>query len=159
LSTESEYSATRIEHDHTQLDVLFEDLRAVSQQGLSASDEELLQDARTNWTFLQEEIARHFGKEERKLFAVLAEQYPALRESFDALAKQHQTIRRELVELGQMLKGPPEEVATRQESFDMRWQALEALWELHSNTEWELLQGISRPNVVADDVAEPGGEE
>ena len=131
-----------IEHDHTRLDLLLEDLEAVARQGLNAGDEELLQDARTTWSHLYAEIARHFGNEERKIFQVLSSVYPELKGPLDQLTAEHRVLRTVLTRIGQMLEGSVEEVALRRGGFDEQWQELTRLWTAHADMEWTIFQDI-----------------
>jgi iron-sulfur cluster repair protein YtfE (RIC family) len=130
----------RIDHDHTHFDVLFEDMTALMREALSADgDEQLLSDARSIWSRIHEEVQRHFWKEERRIFAVLAPLFPDIQGQVDQLQHQHQLMRREFLQLGQWLKGTLEELSAIRETLDRRWTALLELWHDHSSREWELI--------------------
>jgi len=132
-----------IQHDHTQLEVLFEDLLLIARQAfMSAEELELMEDASAQWSCLQQEIAGHFGREERKIFSPLGSAYPEHAETLQALSSQHQTLRHELVAFEQLLRGSAAEVASHQKEFEARWATFAVLWQAHSELEWKLLQTI-----------------
>lgn len=137
---------TTIQHDHTRLDILFEDLRALTQQGL-AGEIELLVDAREQWETLRQDIARHFVGEERSLLEPLARRFPAFRTQLEVLPGQHLTILALLARLGPLFEdgsrpstssGPTPPIT----EIEALWKSLDQLWQEHSALEWKIIQEI-----------------
>lgn len=132
-----------IEHDHTRLDVLFEDLEATARQGLQEQgDPTMLEDAQLIWQHLHEEILSHLAREERFLFTMLSEEYPELIPELQALVSQHKLLRRQIQGIGAALHAEPGVLELAQASFDRLWSELAGLWTEHSAREWALLTRI-----------------
>lgn len=147
---------TTIQHDHTRLDILFEDLRALTQQGL-AGEIELLVDAREQWETLRQDIARHFVGEERSLLEPLARRFPAFRTQLEVLPGQHLTILSLLARMGPLFEDgsrptspsdstlPGSTVSGPTHSgteIEALWKSLDQLWQEHSALEWKIIQEI-----------------
>lgn len=132
-----------IEHDHTRLDVLFEDLGAMAALGLqSLEDPTFLEDAQSAWQLFHEELASHLYREERGLFSDLAKKLPEWKAEIDGLIAQHVAIRRQLQGVAQALGGSPETLGLARASFDHLWRELAKLWAEHSAREWDMLTRI-----------------
>lgn len=138
----------RIEHDHTRIDVLFEDLGATARLVVSQTvDADLLEDSRQTWRHLLEELLGHFGREEHLLFRPLALQEPALSDALQQVTAQHTVLRNMLQVIGNGLLSDGEAFEALASSFDAQWQALQQLWDEHSALEWQLLEPL-RVDVV-----------
>lgn len=136
-----EVPMTTIQHDHTRLDILFEDLRALTQQGL-AGEIELLADAREQWETLRQDIARHFVGEERSLLEPLARRFPAYKAQLEQLPAQHVTLLSMLARLGPLFEEGPHAPTLKGTEIEALWKSLDQLWQEHSALEWKIIQEI-----------------
>lgn len=138
-----------LEHDHTRLDVLLEDLEVISRMALQLRQEpEMLEDARQSWHHMFEEILGHFAREEHRLFRQLVQWLPALSLQLEELQNQHLEMRNMLQQIGTLLQGDPDELEALTAQFEAHWQGLKTLWTNHSATEWELLDGVRQQTAL-----------
>lgn len=143
MKVELDIALDGVEHDHTRLDVLFEDLGAIAAQSLrNLEDPTLLEDARSAWQHLHEEIAAHLAREERWLFTRLASEMPGLKADLDGLVAQHVALRRQLHGIAALLLGGDGTLELAKASFEHLWRELAGLWAEHSAREWDLLKSI-----------------
>lgn len=143
MASDERRSLEHIEHDHTRIDVLFEDLGATARMVIQYStDVDILEDTRQTWQHLLEELLGHFGREEHLLFKPLALQRPELMASIQQVTQQHTVLRSTLQSLGQALctDGASSELLSQQ--FESQWPLLQALWDEHSALEWKLLEPL-----------------
>lgn len=143
MASDERRSLEHIEHDHTRIDVLFEDLGATARMVIQyTTDVDILEDTRQTWQHLLEELLGHFGREEHLLFRPLALQHPEMMESIQQVTQQHVVLRSTLQSLGQALfsDGASSEQLTQQ--FESQWLFLQALWDEHSALEWKLLEPL-----------------
>lgn len=128
-----------LEHDHTRLDVLLEDLEVISRMAIRLREEpEMLEDARQSWLHMFEELVGHFAREEHRLFRQLVKAVPALEADLLDLQKQHLEMRGQLQQIGRLLQGDLDELIQLESHFDHYW----TVWTAHSATEWEILDRV-----------------
>jgi hemerythrin-like domain-containing protein len=130
-----------LHHDHTELDVLFENLDAAASLALGGqTDPELLDDAFLQWQNIQSEIEAHFSREEQGLFLELAVCLSHQRELLANLIRQHSALRRLLLEVGSLLNLCLTEDSPQRQGVEQRLRELRALWRAHADYEWQLIQ-------------------
>lgn len=139
-----------LEHDHTELDILIENFRSLSQITLQGpGNDELIEDTRAQWLALEAEVIRHFVREERLLLRPLARKRSDLQVIFRLIEAQHQELSRWFRALGLTLRGEALTFGVAQPEFAESWHAVEGLWQRHTEVEWELFRAIRQNGETA----------
>jgi len=128
-----------VEHDHTRLEVIWEDLQLLVQGLVSTGGRDERADAVRYWRELTSLLQAHFEKEEATLFHELVQERPEMAAKVAILTRQHRLIDEKIVRLGAMIMGSEGGPPLLAQDLLKTWRGLDALWENHTEEEWRAL--------------------
>lgn len=143
MSVSMDEPILKVEHDHTNLDIIFEDLLAIAKEATKdINDILLMDDLKKQSIYIKETLSTHFSYEESKLFSMFRRLYPLSESMFEKFISDHKRLLKKLELFHDTITKFSYSLEQKSEIETLSYE-IKCLWLNHSQEEYFFLQNLS----------------